>query len=153
MSRKLDLNAGIGTGFSGNKFGLGTRYFVVPEHRISPYFGLNVVYSPGQRDISVDNNNTRLSSRPIGTLDVRPTTVVHLRSGLRWQPGKQPGRVGVLGTIGYGIRTSKPFRYTIYEGYEEPNSSTKLANRILFLPGGLELSMGLSIGLGQKMRE
>ncbi|WP_345221650.1 hypothetical protein [Hymenobacter koreensis] len=155
ITRQLDLNVGVGTGLSGKKFGVGARYFVAPERRLSPYFGLNAVYSPGRRDIEVNSlpATSVFASDRIGTLEVLPTAVLHLRSGLRWQPGKKPGRVGLLGSIGYGIRSRNPMRYTMYEGEAEPSPESKQNYRFVFAPGGVELSLGLSIGLGQKMRE
>ncbi len=71
-----------------------------------------------------------------------PSGVLNLRSGLRWQPG----RVGLLGTLGYGVRlTEDPITY----------SSNQMPSRQMrdlveaISPGGLEITLGMSIGLGQ----
>ncbi|MCC3157282.1 hypothetical protein LJ737_08530 [Hymenobacter sp. 15J16-1T3B] len=158
VTRRLDVNAGTGIGLSGTKLGVGTRYFLAPERRMSPYFGLNLVRSGGWDSIELREGGGddwyEGDGYRTGTLTVRPCTVLHLRSGLRWQPGRRPGRVGLIGTMGYGLRVSgNPMRYHMDPGQELPDAVDRLAHRIVYAPGGLEVSLGLSIGLGQKARE
>lgn len=157
VSRRTELNAGVGLSFSGTKAGAGLRYYLSPEKRVSSYFGLNVVQSGGWQEITLREGGGddwyEGDGVEIGTLTVKPTTLVHLRYGLRWQPGREPGRVGLIGSVGYGLRVSgNPMRYRMNDGYE-PSSFDQLVYRTIYAPGGLELSLGLSIGLGKKMRE
>lgn len=158
VTRRLDVNVGTGIGLSGTKLGLGTRYFFAPEKRVSSYVGANLVYSGGWNSIELREGGGddwyEGDGYHVGTLSVKPTTVLHLRYGLRWQPGKRPSRVGLLGTVGYGLRVSgNPMRYRMDPGYNEPDNIKQAVDRAIYAPGGLELSIGLSIGLGQKMRD
>jgi hypothetical protein len=156
VTHRLDLNAGAGISLSGTKVGVGLRYFTAPERRVSPYFGLNVVQSGGWRELEISEGGGddwyEGDGEVTTVLTVKPTTLVHLRTGLRWQPGQQPGRVGLIGTIGYGLRVSgNPMQYDTVN-YPEPDNVTQTLHRFFYAPGGLEMSLGLSIGLGQKVR-
>lgn len=158
VTRRLDVNVGTGIGLSGTKLGVGARYFLAPEKRVSSYFGLNVVRSGGWDEMELREGGGddwyEGDGYRVGTLTVKPTTVLHLRYGLRWQPGKRPGHVGILGTVGYGVRVSgNPMVYRMDPGYDKPDSFEQMLDRSIYAPGGIELSLGLSIGLGQKMRE
>ena len=157
VSRRTELNAGVGINFSGSKVGVGLRYYSAPQKRVSPFFGLNVVQSGGNSEIEIREGGGDDWYEGDGyvttVLTVKPTTLVHLRTGLRWQPGKRPGRVGVFGNIGYGIRVSgNPMQYDLVN-YPAPDRWDRWAHRLIYAPGGFEMSLGLSIGLGQKMRE
>ncbi|MCR5886938.1 hypothetical protein LRS06_03930 [Hymenobacter sp. J193] len=132
----LDINAGVGIGVGG-KIGVGARYFLRPQGELSPYFGVNLART-GRIDnveITVDQEQAIYSMAPSG--------VLHLRGGLRWQPG----RLGLLGTLGYGARfTGDPVTYQ--NGYSTP--SQRLRDLVdVISPGGVEVSLGLVINLGQ----
>ncbi|GAB3839289.1 hypothetical protein [Hymenobacter jeollabukensis] len=140
FSERLEGTVGGGLAASGAKAGVGARYFLLPQRATSPYFGLNAVYSGRLRD-----QNASVSGDV--PYDVRPGAVLHLRSGLRWQSD----RVGFLGTLGYGLRLSGyPIRFhEPAEGQAAPRPETVRTARA-FAPGGLEISFGLSIGLGPR---
>jgi hypothetical protein len=76
------------------------------------------------------------------TYTLAPSGVLNLRSGLRWQPG----RVGLLGTLGYGVRfTGDPVSYA-----NGQLPSQRMRNTVEAIsPGGLEITLGMSIGLGR----
>ncbi|GAB2965870.1 hypothetical protein GCM10027048_39820 [Hymenobacter coalescens] len=157
VTRQLDLNAGVGIGLSGSKLGLGARYFLAPNKRVSSYFGLNLVRSGGWNEVEMregGGDDWYEDGYRIGTLTVKASTVAHLRYGVRWQPGKRPGRVGVLGTVGYGIRLGgDPMVYHMDPSFDKPDKLEQAVYRSVYAPGGLEFSLGLSLGLGERMRE
>lgn len=157
VTRRTELNAGAGVNLSGSKLGLGVRYYTAPQRRVSPYFGLNVVQSGGRSEMEIIEGGGddwwEGDGEVVTVLSVKSTTLVHLRTGLRWQPGRAPGRVGLIGSIGYGIRVSgNPMVYDVVN-YPEPDNTDQWAHRFVYAPGGFEMSLGLSIGLGQKMRQ
>lgn len=135
LSPHWDLNGGLGIGVGG-KIGVGTRYYFNPQRALTPYLGANLVRTGRVDNVTVDfeGEQVEYSMKPSGTL--------HLRAGLRWQPG----RIGLLATTGYGILfTGDPVSY-----HYGANPSPRLRNLVEVLnPGGLELSVGLVIGLGR----
>ncbi|RSK36163.1 hypothetical protein [Hymenobacter metallilatus] len=130
-----DINGGLGLGVGG-KIGIGTRYYLNPNRPFTPYIGANLVRTGRVDNVSVelDGEQAVYSMKPSGTL--------HLRGGLRWQPG----RIGLLATGGYGILlTGDPVLYDA--GY---SPSQRLRNVVeIISPGGVEVSVGLVIGLGR----
>lgn len=141
ITPNIDLNAGFGVGFGG-KIGFGVRYFVNPAKRVSPYLGANISRS-GRIDEFNLTLDEGLPTEEKASYTMAPSGLLHLRGGLRWQPG----RVGLLGTVGYGIRfAGDPVLYATSTGMAP---STRMRNMTdLFTPGGLEISLGMSIGLG-----
>lgn len=135
LTPNFDVNAGLGIGV-GAKIGVGTRYYFNPQRALTPYIGANLVRTGRLDQVSVDLNGEQ------AVYSMRPSGVLHLRGGLRWQPG----RVGLLGTLGYGARfTGNPVSYD--PGY---NPSQQLRDLVQVIsPGGVEFSVGLVIGLGR----
>ncbi len=147
LGQQFDWTLGGGLAISGAKLGVGVRYYVAPERRVSPWFGTALVRSGGMSDLEVDSDadadddfdwfNTPDASR---TYSIRANWQLHARSGLRWQPG----RVGFLGALGYGFCLSDdPFRFPD----AMPRADRRLA-RVLG-PGGVEVSMSIVVGLGR----
>ncbi|MBO0360191.1 hypothetical protein J0X19_19675 [Hymenobacter sp. BT186] len=142
ITPNIDLNAGLGIGIGG-KIGFGARYFVSPGRRVSPYLGANISRSGRIDDVNITlDEGTPTEEKANYTM--APSGVLHLRGGLRWQPG----RVGLLGTVGYGIRfAGDPVLYATNTGLPP---SARMRNLVDALsPGGLEISLGMSIGLGR----
>ena len=137
LSSSFDVNAGLGIGVGG-KIGVGARYYLSPQKPLSPYLGVNLVRTGRIDDVSVDLNGEHAE------YSMSPSGVLHFRGGLRWQPG----RVGLLGTIGYGARfTGDPITY---DYYVSPNPSIQMRDLVQTIsPGGVEFSVGLVIGLGR----
>ncbi|MBT9395300.1 hypothetical protein KLP40_19190 [Hymenobacter sp. NST-14] len=137
LTPSFELNGGIGFGVGG-KIGVGARYYITPEKPFTPYVGVNLVRTGRIDDATVelDGEEARFTLSPSG--------VLHLRGGLRWQPG----RVGLLGTLGYGARfTGDP---VTYDNFVNPNPSDRLRDLVQTIsPGGVEFSVGLVIGLGR----
>ncbi|WP_400191876.1 hypothetical protein [Hymenobacter sp. B81] len=136
VSSHVDVNAGAGLGLGG-KIGVGARYYLTTERAFTPYVGANLVRSGGIDNVrlSVDNEETEYRLCPSG--------VLHLRGGLRWQPG----HVGISGTVGQGLRLGgNPVEFS--PNYPAPSVRLRNAARILS-PGGLEVSVALHIGLGR----
>ncbi|MCC2548168.1 hypothetical protein LJY25_17090 [Hymenobacter sp. BT175] len=156
----LDINVGGGLALSGVKLGIGSRYYILPKSQLSPFVGGNVVLASGTgragsdigyefATVIADIVGDEYDPETAGDYVVRSSVVGHLRTGLRWQPGKKkPSRVGFLGTIGYGFRlTSDPIVYN--PDYPKPTAVEQSITRSLFAPGGLELALQMSIGIGK----
>lgn len=137
-----DLNVGLGVGVGG-KIGIGVRYYVSPARRVSPYLGANISRSGRVDDVNLTLDEG-LSTEERARYSIAPSGLLHLRGGVRWQPG----RVGLLGTLGYGIRfAGDPVLYSTTTGLPP---STRMRNLVdVISPGGLEISLGMSIGLGR----
>ncbi|UOG76152.1 hypothetical protein MTX78_06025 [Hymenobacter tibetensis] len=134
-----DINAGVGIGVGG-KIGLGVRHFLNLTKAVSPYVGLNVSRSGRIDEVSLTLDEG-MPTEESTIYNLAPSGILHLRSGLRWQPG----RVGLLGTLGYGIRfTGDPISYV--NGLRPSQRMSDLIN--IISPGGVEVSLGMSISLG-----
>ena len=147
IGRRLDLNAGIGVSTTGLKAGIGATYYLAPEHRVSPFFGANLVRSGGRKDVYIAEANRLFDHTFISSekahIDFLPTTLLHLRSGLRWQPAP---RFALLGTLGYGfVLGQNPVAYL-----EEPTRQSLRDVVRLQAPGGLEISLGLAFALSRR---
>ncbi|UOQ67353.1 hypothetical protein [Hymenobacter volaticus] len=137
-----DVNVGLGVGLGG-KIGVGVRHFLSSHRPLSPYLGLNLARSGRVDDFSITLNEGTASEEK-ATVQLASSALLHLRSGLRWQPG----RVGLIGTLGYGVRlSSDPVTYFTSTGQPPSPQMRDMVN--IFSPGGLELSIGMSIGLGR----
>lgn len=136
VSPSLDINAGLGIGVGG-KIGVGARYYLRPQSELSPYLGANLVRSGRLDNVEIELNQEK------AVYSMAPSGVLHLRGGLRWQPG----RLGLLGTLGYGVRfTGNPITYQ--NGYTPSMELRNLVETIS--PGGVEISLGLAINLGPR---
>jgi len=143
ITPNIDLNAGLGVGVGG-KIGVGARYYLNPARRLSPYFGVNLARSGQINDVTVTLDEG-LSTEEKVIYNIAPTGLLHLRAGLRWQPG----RVGLLGTLGYGARlTGDPVTYSYTASGLPPSTRMRTIVDIVG-PGGLEVSLGMSVGLGR----
>ncbi|UYZ65079.1 hypothetical protein [Hymenobacter weizhouensis] len=137
-----DVTAGLGIGVGG-KIGIGVRHYLAPLHKLSPYFGLNLART-GRVDEVTLTLDEGLPTEETVTYVQPPSGVLHLRSGLRWQPG----RVGLLGTLGYGVRLSgDPATYAAPGSTPSPRMRQLM--RIIG-PGGLEVSLGMAIALSPR---
>ncbi|QIX62596.1 hypothetical protein FY528_05650 [Hymenobacter lutimineralis] len=136
VAPNLDLNAGLGIGVGG-KIGVGLRYYLQPQRELSPYLGLNLARTGRLDNVEIELNQER------AVYSMAPSGVLHLRGGLRWQPG----RLGMLASFGYGVRfTGNPISYQ-----PGPTPSPELQNVVKAIsPGGLEISLGLAINLGPR---
>jgi hypothetical protein len=134
-----DVTVGMGIGVGG-KIGLGVRHFLSPTRALSPYIGLNVSRSGRINEVSLTLDEG-MPTEESTVYSMAPSGIVHVRSGLRWQPG----RVGLLGTLGYGIRfTGDPVSYA--NGLRPSQRMCDLID--IISPGGIEVSLGMSISLG-----
>lgn len=140
INPNTDVNVGVGLGL-GAKIGGGVRYFLHPDRLCTSYFGLSVSRTTRFSEMNLSFDEGTPTEEKVG-YSIEPTTVLHLRSGLRWQPG----RFGLLGTLGYGARlTGDPVKYY----YMSQPPSQRMRTLMYFLnPGGIEISLGMSIGLG-----
>ena len=147
LTRRLDLNAGVGASITGTKIGVGTTYYLAPEHQVSPFFGANLVHSGGRKDVHVSESHRvfdhTFTSSEQAHINFRSTNLLHLRSGLRWQPTP---RLALLGTLGYGfVLGNDPIEYLEAPPRESLRDAVRLQS-----PGGLEISMGLGFALSRQ---
>lgn len=146
VTPNVDLNAGFGIGV-GAKVGIGARYFFRPERPLSPYLGANLSRTGGLSNVDVSfvhNQGTSGSYEEMANYSMTPSGVLHLRGGGRWQLGG----IGLLGTLGYGVRLSgDPVSFDTFR-YGQP--SPEMRNLVQTIsPGGLEISLGILFGLGR----
>ncbi|WP_375434735.1 hypothetical protein [uncultured Hymenobacter sp.] len=137
-----DINVGVGYGF-GSKISIGVRQYLSPASRLSPYLGINLTRSGMLDSLNVTLDEGKPTEEQ-AIIRLAKSTQLHLRAGVRWQPS----RVGLIGTVGYGVRLSgDPATYTTPTGQQ---ASNRMRNTWGILsPGGLEISFGMSIGLGR----
>ncbi len=72
----LDLNAGVGVGFSGVKTGVGLRIFL-PNKDVSPYLGANFIYATGGKEIEVRRGGET------GYFDIPKGSAIHVKGGVK----------------------------------------------------------------------
>lgn len=142
---QLDVNAGVGFSITGTKIGVGTRFYFSPEHKISPFVGANLVHSGGFNKLNVTSNGNSSggygSSADKAVVNYKATNLLHLRGGVRWQPTYQ---FAMIGTLGYSaVLGDNPVEYV-----QEPNNQSTRDAVNIFSPGGVELSIGVALGLG-----
>ena len=126
INNQFDINVGTGFGLSGAKIGVGSRLYLNPERKVTPFFGLNYV-------LSSSSNLTVADEDQITEYRLTSNTVLHLRAGVKatftnWE---------VFGVFGYGYARNKP-------GYEHvagnaTDFSEKFARNLA--AGGYEASM------------
>lgn len=137
VTRNVDVNAGLGFGLGG-KLGVGVRYYFRPDRPVSGYFGANLSRTGRITEVDWELNQEKAN------YSIAPSGVLHLRGGMRWQPGK----VGLLGTIGYGVRfTGDPVTFNNTAFYGQPSQQMRDAVSII-TSGGIEFSLGVVFGFG-----
>ncbi|MCC2548167.1 hypothetical protein LJY25_17085 [Hymenobacter sp. BT175] len=133
----LDVTGGAGIGV-GTKIGIGARYYLAPAKRVSPFLGANLVRSGSvpETRVSLPGNNGTMEEN---MYRIDASALMHLRAGLRWQPGS----VGILGTMGYGVVLGSDPTHLKY-----PNASQEMKDVVDIVgPGGIEISLGLTFRL------
>lgn len=144
----LDVNAGLGATITGAKIGVGTRYYLSPERKVSPFLGANLVYSSGFNHVNITSNNQSISggynyTSTDAVVNFKSTGLLHLRGGIRWQPIY---RFALIGAVGYGIVLGgDPVEYV-----DGPYSQGTRDVVSLLSPGGVELSVGVAFALGHR---
>ncbi len=136
-----DLNVGVGLGV-GAKIGVGVRHFFTPERNFSPYVGLNLARTGAIDNVTLTLDENTPSQETV-IYSQKSSGLLHLRTGVRWQPY----RVGLVGSLGYGVRLSGDPVY--YAPSQYPSRRMQDVVQAIS-PGGLEISLGLVINLGQQ---
>lgn len=77
----FDINAGVGVGMSGWKYGGGMRVFPLRASKFSPLAGMYVYHATGLRDVMVGNELGQ------ATFNITPDTAVLLNGGARMRFG------------------------------------------------------------------
>jgi len=147
VGHKLELNAGLGASITGTKVGLGATYYLAPARRVSPFFGVSLARGGGRQDVRVTEAHRVFDHTFFGSeaahVNFLAANLLHLRSGLRWQPTL---RLGLLGTLGYGwVLGPNPVEYL------EAPSRQSLRDAVRGLsPGGVEVSLSVAFAVGHR---
>ena len=147
VTSHLDVNFGLGFSITGTKVGVGTRYYLAPQRKVSPFFGVNLVRSGGINDLRVTANNSNNggpgTSGDEAIVNFKSAGLVHVRSGLRWQPHRG---FALLGALGYGmVLGGSPVEYVRVPAQQSTRDAVNI-----FSPGGIEFSVGMALGLGAR---
>ncbi|WP_053405408.1 hypothetical protein [Persicobacter sp. CCB-QB2] len=135
----FQLNAGIGTGLAGGKFGLGMRYFLLSGRYVQPILGAQFYRNNGFSDLEVTYNDGYDAT--YGYYDIHANNTLVLNTGIKIRTNS---RFSVMIELGHGIAFDNQ-RYTMTSG--EGNSSTNaLAGFIA--PGGFSFDVGFMLNLG-----
>jgi hypothetical protein len=148
VTPKLDLNAGVGFSITGAKIGIGTRYYFAPQKKVSGFIGANLVHNSGMDRLTFSDTNNNNYGYGYSYVDhaivnYKPSALLHLRGGMRWQPAY---RFAMIGALGYGI----PLSGNLVQYVEEPTSQSIRDAVNLLSPGGFEISVGVAFGLGSR---
>lgn len=81
FSELVDLNAGVGAGLSGLKYGGGARIYPLRSAKISPMAGVFVYHATGLRELNVSNDFGQ------ATFNITPDNAVLLNGGARLRFG------------------------------------------------------------------
>lgn len=77
----FDVNAGVGMGVSGWKYGGGMRFYPIRASKFSPMVGMYLYHATGLRDLSVS------TEYEMATFNITPDTAVLLNGGARMRFG------------------------------------------------------------------
>ena len=144
MAKNLEATTGLGYDFGGLTGGIGARYYYDVQARFSTFVGANVVYSAGRDAVTlVTHADHGLFQDETAQLHLRPCVVGRLRVGLRWQPTQ---RMGISTALGHGLVFGpNPVSYLSAAPPSEGMQALVNTRR----PGGVELSLAVSVRLGR----
>ncbi len=125
----IDVNIGYGISISGNKFGLGTRFYPIRNNDFSPMIGAFIYHSKGQNSVTVSFNTDSAKYR------IKPDNAIQINIGARYRFGK--GHY-FIGSLGYSI----PFK-----GEEAEYISGSTLDSVKDLANGLRIG-GVSVYCG-----
>jgi len=77
----FDVNAGVGAGISGWKYGGGARFYPIREAKISPMIGVFLYHATGLQELNVNNDFEQATFR------ITPDEAVLLNGGARMRFG------------------------------------------------------------------
>jgi len=90
----IDINVGAGFNLSGGKLGIGSRLYIYPSNKITPFLGANIVRSTGLSEVRVTVNENEAFYK------IPSNVVLNGKAGVRYR--KESG-TDILGAIGYGV--------------------------------------------------
>jgi hypothetical protein len=107
IGRKVEINAGLGYGFSGFKMGAGARYYLLSYGtKVKPFIGTNVIWGTGS-DYTIggrtDQYGTQLDPDDVSEFKLKADGAAYFKVGFRWL---FDNRQALMVSGGYGI----PFR-------------------------------------------
>jgi hypothetical protein len=144
IGNRVDLNAGIGVGFSGFKAGAGMRYYLLEQgHRYKPFLGVRYAWASGMQmnmGGTTDASGVQINPGDVSTFRIPSARSVHLTTGFRWL---FTDRALLLGA-GYGIALGGR-REAIIENPGDTVTPDVLDRRRrtanLFTVGGVDVSL------------
>lgn len=130
----VDINAGVGLGISGAKYGGGLRLYPMRESIVSPMIGTYLFYATGTKDLTISSNGYE------AVYDITPETAALVNGGLRLRFGSGHFLTAAAGLIFpfYGEQA----RFRSGSGSEEiKNMANALAT------SGFSFNIGIQIKL------
>jgi len=94
LQDNIDINVGAGFNLSGGKLGIGSRFYIYPSNKITPFLGANIVRSTGLSEVRITVNENEAFYK------IPANMVLNGKIGVRYR--KESG-TDILGAIGYGI--------------------------------------------------
>lgn len=77
----VDVNAGVGLGISGAKYGGGLRLYPMRETAVSPMIGTYLFHATGTKDLTISSNGFQ------AVYDITPETAALVNGGFRFRFG------------------------------------------------------------------
>lgn len=139
LSRRVEATAGGGYDWSGFKAGVGARVDILTEHKATTFAGLNLTYSGGRDELTVQTEADRAGRRETARIRLRSCAVARLRVGVRWQPTP---RLALLTAMGKGLALGpNPVQYL--DGAAPSEELRGLVNTRR--PDSIELSLAVAV--------
>lgn len=81
LNELVDVNAGVGLGVSGAKYGGGLRIYPMRENAISPMIGTYLFHATGTKELTISSNGFE------AVYDITPETAALVNGGFRFRFG------------------------------------------------------------------
>ncbi|MGL1936567.1 MAG: outer membrane beta-barrel protein [Fibrobacterales bacterium] len=126
----FNINLGAGMSMAGFKYGLGAKYFINPQNRLSPFLAGNYYHSGGVDNLLVTVNEDE------GTFKISPAHTLQLAVGARLAVGK----ISLYCKAGYGVAVSGG-KSSHLAGSD---AGSLKSGAELMEPHGVEISVGMA---------
>jgi hypothetical protein len=134
-SQNIVINAGGGISMAGFKYGIGFKYLLKPNEKISPFLGVTYYHTGGIDSLQVTSDSDSDSGSDSTYYDITAGHTAQIRGGIRIALNM----FDVYCTGGYGVALSGGKSRHV-SGVESSKSKTISG---LFEPNGIEFSVGL----------
>lgn len=130
----IDVNAGVGIGMSGLKYGAGTRIYPFRSSKISPMVGVYVYRATGTKSVNISVNMNQAEYR------ITPDTAILFNGGMRMRFGRGHYLTAAAGYV-------FPFHgdQAVYKSGSRDPSLQSFANTVA--TSGLSINFGILLKL------